>query len=105
MIIYYEVHTLQGVKKLCCEIQIRTLAMNFWATVEHSLQYKYKKNIPDAEAEQLARELVECAQTSAALDSHMQDIKNRIATEEEKHSKEEPKTIGDIILKNGLFNF
>ena len=85
------------------EVQLRTIAMDFWASLEHKL--RYKKNIPDAEAEQLARELVECAQVSAALDCRMQDIKNRIATEEEKHCKEEPKTIGDIILRNGLFNF
>lgn len=62
------------------EVQLRTIAMDFWASLEHKL--RYKKNIPDAEAEQLARELVECAQISSALDSRMQDIKNRIAAAE-----------------------
>ena len=90
-------------KNMKVEVQLRTIAMDFWASLEHKL--RYKKNIPDEVAEQLAKELVECARTSAALDSRMQDIKNRIATEEEKHSNEEPKTIGDIILRNGLFNF
>ena len=45
IIVYYCVESLHGPKELRVEIQIRTLAMNFWATIEHSLQYKYKKNI------------------------------------------------------------
>ena len=43
MIVDYTVETMNGPKTLKAEIQIRTLAMNFWATIEHSLQYKYKK--------------------------------------------------------------
>ena len=43
MIIEYNVETMNGPKCIHAEIQIRTLAMNFWATIEHSLQYKYKK--------------------------------------------------------------
>ena len=42
MIVYYEVQTLSGGKRIQVEIQIRTLAMNFWSTIEHSLQYKYR---------------------------------------------------------------
>ena len=41
LIIYYTVETLNGPRKLQAEIQIRTMAMDFWATIEHSLQYKY----------------------------------------------------------------
>lgn len=47
VIIEYTVYTSKGAKTIEAEIQIRTLAMNFWATIEHSLQYKYKGNIPD----------------------------------------------------------
>ena len=47
IIAYYTVHTINGPKRLEVEIQIRTLAMNFWSTIEHSLQYKYKENMPD----------------------------------------------------------
>ena len=43
----YTVDTIHGPKKLQVEIQIRTMAMNFWATTEHSLQYKYKGEIPE----------------------------------------------------------
>ncbi|MDD6812194.1 MAG: GTP pyrophosphokinase family protein [Lachnospiraceae bacterium] len=63
------------------EVQLRTIAMDFWASLEHKL--RYKKNIPEEEAELLAKEMVECAKTSAALDSRMQDIKNRIVMGEE----------------------
>lgn len=41
------------------EVQLRTIAMDFWASLEHKL--RYKKNIPESEAEYLAKELVECA--------------------------------------------
>lgn len=44
VIIEYPVDTIDGQKTVLAEIQIRTLAMNFWATIEHSLNYKYKGN-------------------------------------------------------------
>ena len=46
LIIYYTVETINGPKQIQAEIQIRTMAMNFWATIEHSLQYKYKGEMP-----------------------------------------------------------
>ena len=48
LIIYYTVDTISGPKRLQAEIQIRTMAMNFWATIEHSLQYKYKGEMNDS---------------------------------------------------------
>ena len=53
LIIYYTVETLDGPKRLQAEIQIRTMAMNFWATIEHSLQYKYKGDMPPHVTERL----------------------------------------------------
>ena len=41
VIIKYPIETLSGQKHILAEIQIRTLAMNFWATIEHTLRYKY----------------------------------------------------------------
>ena len=55
LIIYYTVETLNGPRKLQAEIQIRTMAMDFWATIEHSLQYKYKGDMPPHVAAGLAR--------------------------------------------------
>lgn len=68
---------LQNVKQpMKVEVQLRTIAMDFWASLEHKL--RYKKNIPDEEAEALAAELVECAGISASLDKRMQDIRTRM---------------------------
>ena len=73
-----EVHIfLQNEKKnMKVEVQLRTIAMDFWASLEHKL--RYKKNIPQQEADVLAEELVECAKISAELDSRMEQIRNRI---------------------------
>lgn len=63
-------------KYMKVEVQLRTIAMDFWASLEHKL--KYKKNIDSEEIEFLERELVECSEVSAALDKRMEDIRNRI---------------------------
>lgn len=68
---------LQNEKKLMkVEVQLRTIAMDFWASLEHKL--RYKKNIPPEEAGLLEKELLECAQLSSALDMRMEQIHNRI---------------------------
>ena len=74
LIIYYTVETINGPKQIQAEIQIRTMAMNFWATIEHSLQYKYKTNIPPHVKERLAN----AAQAIIALDSEMSSVRNEI---------------------------
>ena len=64
-------------REMKVEVQLRTIAMDFWASLEHKV--RYKKNIPENEAEQLAEELTECAEISAQLDNRMQNIRNRLA--------------------------
>lgn len=64
-------------KNMKVEVQLRTIAMDFWASLEHKL--RYKKDIPQEEAELLVKELVECANISADLDNRMEQIRNRIA--------------------------
>ena len=63
-------------KNMRVEVQLRTIAMDFWASLEHKLSYK--KDIPQDEEELLRRELLDCAQISADLDLRMEKIKNRI---------------------------
>lgn len=77
MIVEIPVFFSKGKTPMRVEIQIRTIAMDFWASLEHKV--RYKKNVPPEEAEQLAQELSECAEVSAALDRRMQDIRNRLA--------------------------
>lgn len=74
MIVYYDVHTALGEKKIQAEIQIRTLAMNFWATIEHSLNYKYKHNIP----ENIRKRLVAAAEAANNLDMEMSKIRSEV---------------------------
>ena len=59
------------------EVQLRTIAMDFWASLEHKL--RHKKKIPPQAADELAVELKDCALQSAKLDQRMQDIRNRLA--------------------------
>ena len=55
LVIEYPVQLIDGEKIILAEIQIRTLAMNFWATIEHSLNYKYQGEFPDEISERLRR--------------------------------------------------
>ncbi|HLS07154.1 MAG TPA: GTP pyrophosphokinase family protein, partial [Bacillota bacterium] len=74
MIIEYPVETIHGRKNVLAEIQIRTLAMNFWATNEHSLNYKYKGKIPD----DVKRRLKKAAEAAFQLDEEMSKIKHEV---------------------------
>ena len=61
------------------EIQLRTIAMDFWATLEHQLRYK-----KDAEfTEDMADELLACASLSAELDLRMEAVRKKVFTENE----------------------
>ena len=74
VIIKYPIHSIAGSKEILCEIQIRTLAMNFWATIEHSLKYKYEHYIP----ENLAVRLRRAADAAFLLDLEMSEIREDI---------------------------
>jgi len=56
------------------EVQLRTISMNFWASLEHQL--RYKKNLPEAEAAAVATELANLADAAADLDARMQALRN-----------------------------
>ena len=70
VVLKYPVQTIRGEKKILVEIQIRTLAMNFWATIEHSLNYKYKGQFPEDIRERLQR----AAEAAYSLDKEMSEI-------------------------------
>lgn len=79
IIILYPVQTSKGEKEILAEIQIRTLAMNFWATIEHSLRYKYKKNMP----EYIHQRLIKAAEAAFTLDEEMAEIRDEILKAQE----------------------
>lgn len=68
---------LQNEKRLMkVEVQLRTIAMEFWANLEHKL--RYKKSIPQETVLITSSELSECAEMSALLDRKMQKIRDLI---------------------------
>ncbi|PAB60641.1 GTP pyrophosphokinase [Anaeromicrobium sediminis] len=74
VIIRYPVQTAYGEKNILAEIQIRTLAMNFWATIEHSVNYKYKNDIP----ENIKLRLKKSAEAAHRLDEEMLKIRDEV---------------------------
>ncbi|PLA75915.1 GTP pyrophosphokinase family protein [Ligilactobacillus agilis] len=74
IVISYPIQRLDGQRVVKAEIQIRTLAMNFWATIEHSLNYKYQGAFPPELAERLRRS----AEAAFMLDKEMSDIREEI---------------------------
>ena len=77
MIVEIPVFFAKGKQIMRVELQIRTIAMNFWASLEHQL--RYKKNIESVEGiEEISQALLEAANTIAETDQKMQEIKNKI---------------------------
>ncbi|EGL83584.1 RelA/SpoT domain protein [Caldalkalibacillus thermarum TA2.A1] len=74
IVIEYPIHTVSGPRNILVEIQIRTLSMNFWATIEHSLNYKYGGEIPT----HIQKRLQRAAEASFLLDEEMSKIKDEI---------------------------
>jgi len=56
------------------EIQIRTVAMDFWATLEHKIHYKFEGHAPES----IKSELVECAKMVADLDARMLSLNEQV---------------------------
>ena len=88
----------EGKKMITVEVQLRTIAMDFWASLEHKL--RYKKSIPEDQSKYLAEEMMDCAQISSALDERMQKVRDVIMQAEE---KEEEKSSGvEPLMLRGL---
>ena len=76
MIVETPVFFSEGKEFLKVEVQLRTIAMDFWASLEHEL--KYKKDLSQIDSASISAQLLECATTIADMDSKMQEIKNQI---------------------------
>ena len=64
-------------RQMKVEVQIRTLAMDLWASQEHKL--RYKKSIPEDEEESISNELAECAQILSSVDTRMQALRTKLS--------------------------
>ncbi|MFC6290515.1 GTP pyrophosphokinase [Levilactobacillus angrenensis] len=78
LILAIPVYLAAGVQAVTVEVQIRTIAMNFWASLEHELSYK--KNVQHQD--ELRRELIAKAELVHQLDQDMNGIKNQIRAQE-----------------------
>jgi len=74
VIVKYPVQMVTGKVDILAEVQIRTLSMNFWATIEHSLKYKYNHKLP----EYLSLKLRNAADSAFKLDEEMSEIRDEI---------------------------
>ena len=74
LIVTVPVYLSTGKKVVPVEIQIRTIAMDFWASLEHQLRYKTKNNVPA----DLSEELKALADTINSTDMRMEDIYHKI---------------------------
>lgn len=80
IVIEYPVQLVTGEKKILAEIQIRTMAMNFWATIEHSLKYKNSSGF----SEEISLKLGKLATKAYEIDEEMSAIRKEIQNENEK---------------------
>ncbi|SKC04417.1 putative GTP pyrophosphokinase [Lachnospiraceae bacterium] len=74
MIVTVPIFLSDGVVDTKVEIQIRTVAMDFWASLEHKIKYKYEGYAP----EHIKRELFECAEMVSDLDAKMMSLNEEI---------------------------
>jgi putative GTP pyrophosphokinase len=84
---------------VCVEIQIRTIAMDFWASLEHKIYYKYNESVPP----HLLRELKEAADTANALDRKMERLHQEIKAIKEERLEESAHGAAKLIINNQEF--
>ncbi|MFP4978532.1 GTP pyrophosphokinase family protein [Paenibacillus sp. CN-4] len=82
------------------EVQIRTIAMDFWASLEHKIFYKYNKTVP----ERLTRELKMAADSAAALDRQMERLHHEIREIKDEDEDDSIEELRRIIMGNQQFN-
>lgn len=92
VVVLYTVQSKFGIKKIPVEIQIRTMAMNFWATIEHSLQYKYQGNVPAHIRERLST----AAESLLSMDADMSEIREEVMSAQ-KFFREKANVVADIL--------
>lgn len=66
------------VRRVRVELQIRTVAMDFWAAVEHKIHYKYAGTVPD----DLRYELSDAARVASDLDQRMTELRRQLTPPE-----------------------
>ena len=86
------------VENVYVEIQIRTIAMDFWASLEHKIYYKYNKEVPA----ELIGELKEAADSVSQLDEKMENINRKISRYKENDDSDDG--LLELLINNEKFN-
>ena len=76
MIVETPVFFSEGKEMMKVEVQLRTIAMDFWASLEHEL--RYKKDLDSKTLSQISEDLLNCANTIADVDNQMMNIKDQL---------------------------
>ena len=84
MLVTVPIFKTDGVVDTKVEIQIRTIAMDFWASLEHKIYYKFEGNAP----EYISRDLQECAGIVSMLDAKMLSLNEAILQAKEEQKEE-----------------
>ncbi|MDU4695403.1 MULTISPECIES: GTP pyrophosphokinase [Paenibacillus] len=99
MLVEVPVFMSDGEEMVCVEIQIRTIAMDFWASLEHKIFYKYNESVPD----RLLEDLKNAADTAYELDLKMEQLQQEM--EEIKHAHQaEASEEFQLLIDNQKFN-
>ncbi|RUS47214.1 GTP pyrophosphokinase family protein [Cohnella sp. AR92] len=102
---YRSLHLLVGVpvfmsdreEQVCVEIQIRTIAMDFWASLEHKIYYKYDATVPN----RLTEELKEAAEAAFKLDKQMERLHEEISQIRSEREDDLSAQLGQLIGQSG----
>jgi len=86
-------------ENVCVEVQIRTIAMDFWASLEHKIFYKYNQSVPP----RLLQELKQAADSSAALDQQMERLHKEISEIKENQHDDLDEHLERISIRNEQF--
>ena len=84
MIVAIPIYLSDRIVEAKVEIQIRTVAMDFWASLEHKIHYKFEGNAP----EHIKDELYECAKMVSALDAKMLSLNEEVQMIEKESEKQ-----------------
>ncbi len=85
------------IERVFVEVQIRTIAMDFWASLEHKIYYKYNQEVP----KHLVAELKEAAHSAAQLDKKMESI--HMEMNEHKEALERKEEVQELVINNEKF--
>jgi len=84
-------------ENVCVEVQIRTIAMDFWASLEHKIYYKFNKQVP----KHLNIELTEAAEAAHKLDQKMEKLHREMAEIKAEYAEEDP--LDELNIDNERF--